>query len=52
MKGFGMCAGESMGMAISCETVTTVVVEETPDPALGISRSESMNSMRSKTSKG
>ncbi|KAB5576080.1 G protein-coupled glucose receptor regulating Gpa2-domain-containing protein [Coniochaeta sp. 2T2.1] len=28
MKGFGMGAGEVMGMAIQCETVTTVVVEE------------------------
>jgi hypothetical protein len=29
MKGFGMGAGEVMGMAIQCETVTKVVVEET-----------------------
>lgn len=28
MKGFGMGGGEVMGMAIQCETVTTVVVEE------------------------
>ncbi len=34
MKGFGMGAGEVMGMAIQCETVTTVVVEETPDAGL------------------
>jgi hypothetical protein len=28
MKGFGMGGGEVMGMAIQCETITTVVVEE------------------------
>lgn len=31
MKGFGMGAGEVMGMAIQCETVTTVVIEEATD---------------------
>lgn len=30
MKGFGMGAGEVMGMAIQCETTTTVSVEEVP----------------------
>jgi hypothetical protein len=35
MKGFGMGAGEVMGMAIQCETVTTVVVEEVPGERKG-----------------
>lgn len=35
MKGFGMGAGEVMGMAIQCETVTTVVIEEVGDESLG-----------------
>jgi hypothetical protein len=41
MKGFGMGAGEVMGMAIQCETVTTVVVEEVEEE-----RKERKGSMR------
>jgi hypothetical protein len=41
MKGFGMGAGEVMGMAIQCETVTTVVVEEAGD---GLRRKSSVSS--------
>ncbi|KAH8882287.1 hypothetical protein GQ53DRAFT_847678 [Thozetella sp. PMI_491] len=51
MKGFGMGAGEVMGMAIQCETVTTVVVEETESTGLGISRNGSVNSSLSKSSR-
>ena len=49
MKGFGMGAGEVMGMAIQCETVTTVSVEETPE--VGLSRKGSVSSAMSTSSK-
>lgn len=42
LRGFGMGAGEVMGMAIQCETVTTVSVEQvdqTPTPSRAESRS-------------
>jgi hypothetical protein len=35
LKGFGMGQGSVMGMAIQCETVTSVVVEVERDPSLG-----------------
>ena len=46
MQGFGMGLGEVMGMAIQCETTTSVTVEQVIDP-VGISRSGSSASTMS-----
>jgi hypothetical protein len=50
-SGFGMGLGEVMGMAIQCETTTTVTVEEAPDLG-GLSRKgSSASSMSSRLPK-
>jgi len=45
-SGFGMGLGEVMGMAIQCETTTSVTIEEVTDPSI-ISRKTSNASMMS-----
>ncbi|KAK3326165.1 G protein-coupled glucose receptor regulating Gpa2-domain-containing protein [Apodospora peruviana] len=47
MTGFGMAKGEVVGMAIQCETTTTVVVEEVNEKEeIGVARSESRSHSR------
>lgn len=51
MKGFGMGAGEVMGMAIQCETVTTVVIEEVTDEKIGLGKVTSTASSSSSSAR-